>query len=92
MKTSNEIMTYFILERVSVVMYAGHLFRSDSQIEIKAKRSSTGVEVEIRCEGNDIELVMNELYEKWVDTIHGGVPEFRGPLLEAAKVDDAIQF
>lgn len=93
MKTANEIMTYFMLERISIVMYSGGIYRSrDSQIELKAKRQGSGIDIEITAEGNDLDLVMNELYEKWVDTIHGGVPEFRGPLLESPKGDDQIPF
>lgn len=90
---SIDIMNWFKEEGIEIAAYANLGFRQ-AEWSIAAERTSNGIKLRVEARGPNWVDTVHLLYSRWTSIVNGGVPEFRGPLIEQqkAEVEPEISF
>lgn len=80
--TPEQIMQWFKNEGVCLAMYC-NLGYVTPNWTLTAKKDSKNLKIEVSVTDiSDFEGAVKKLYDRWLDIVHGGAPEFRGPLID----------
>lgn len=79
---------------VNIAVFGGKEYNYKNEWSVNAKRNSDGVLLEIRTTGPDLQLCIDDLYERWLSATGRGLPTHSLKQIEYTPpaLDDEIPY